>query len=62
MRYALTAVGNGDTCLGIKAKNGCVIACEKKISSPLVDETTINKVESLSEYMGVTYAGIGPDF
>ena len=62
VRYALTAVGNGDTCLGIKAKNGCVIACEKKISSPLVDETTIHKVEALSDYMGVTYAGIGPDF
>ena len=62
VRYALTAVGNGDTCLGIKAKNGVVIACEKKLSSPLVDETSIHKVEALSEYMGTTYAGIGPDF
>ena len=62
VRYALTAVGNGETCLGIKAKNGCVIASEKKISSPLVDETTIHKVEALSDYMGVTYSGIGPDF
>ena len=62
VRYALTAVGNGDTCLGIRAKNGCVIACEKKLSSPLVDETSIHKVEALSDYMGTTYAGIGPDF
>ena len=62
VRYALTAVGNGETCLGIKAKNGCVIACEKKITSPLIDETTIHKVEALSDYMGLTYAGIGPDF
>ena len=62
MRYALTAVGNGETCLGIRAKNGCVIACEKKLTSPLIDETTIHKVEALSEYMGTTYSGIGPDF
>ena len=62
VRYALTAVGNGDTCLGIQAKNGCVIACEKKLSSPLVDETTIHKVEALSDYMGCTYSGVGPDF
>ena len=62
VRYALTAVGNGETCLGVKAKNGCVIACEKKIASPLVDETTIHKVEALSDYMGMTYSGIGPDF
>ena len=26
VRYALTAVGNGETCLGIRAKNGVVIA------------------------------------
>ena len=60
--YSLTAVGNGDTCLGIRAKNGCVIACEKKLSSPLIDETSIHKVEKVCNYMGVTYAGIGPDF
>ena len=62
IRYALTAVGNGETCLGIKAKNGCVIACEKKLTSPLIDESTIHKVEPLCNYMGVTYSGIGPDF
>ena len=62
VRHALTAVGNGDTCLGIRAKNGCVIACEKKLISPLVDEKSIHKIEPLSEYMGVTYSGIGPDF
>ena len=58
----MTAVGNGETCLGIRAKNGCVIACEKKITSPLVDETSIYKVEQVCEYMGMTYSGIGPDF
>ena len=62
VRYALTAVGNGETCLGIKAKNGCVIAAEKKITSVLVDESSIHKVEALSDYLGVTYSGIGPDF
>ena len=62
VRYALTAVGNGETCLGIKAENGCVIAAEKKITSVLVDESSIHKIEALSDYMGVTYSGIGPDF
>ena len=62
VRYALNAVGNGETVLGIRAKNGCVIAAEKKISSVLVDETSIHKIEPVSDYMGFTYAGIGPDF
>lgn len=58
----MNAVGNGETCIGIQAKNGIVIACEKKLISPLVDESTIHKVEKISAYLGVTYAGIGPDF
>ena len=36
---ALAAVGKGVTALGIKAKNGVVVATEKKLSSPLMDET-----------------------
>jgi 20S proteasome subunit alpha 2 len=62
VRYALTAVGNGETCLGIRAKNGVVIACEKKLTSVLIDETTIHKVDKIAPYLGVTYSGIGPDF
>merc|ERR1712228_44590 len=62
VRHALTAVGNGETTIGIRAKNGIVIAAEKKLTSSLVDETSIHKVDKLCDYMGVTYSGIGPDF
>ena len=62
VRHALTAVGNGETTVGIRAKNGIVIAAEKKLPSVLIDETSIHKVEKLCDYMGVTYSGIGPDF
>ena len=60
--YALKAVENGETCLGIRAKNGVVIACEKKLVSPLVDPSTIHKVEAVNTQVGMTYSGIGPDF
>ena len=62
VRHALTAVGNGETTIGIRAKNGVVIAAEKKLPSILIDETSIHKVDNLCDYMGVTYSGIGPDF
>ena len=62
VRHALTAVGNGETTVGIRAKNGVVIAAEKKLSSILADEESIHKIEKLCEYLGVTYSGIGPDF
>jgi 20S proteasome subunit alpha 2 len=62
VKHALTAVGNGETTIGIRAKNGVIIAAEKKLSTTLVDESSIHKIEQLCNYMGATYSGLGPDF
>lgn len=59
--YSLKAVDNGDNSIGIKAKNGVVIATEKS-STILVDEDSYHKVQNISDTIGCTYAGIGPDF
>jgi 20S proteasome subunit alpha 2 len=60
--YAVAAVSNGDLSLGIKAKNGVVIASEKKIRSVLVDADSIDKIVHLSGNVGTCYSGMGPDF
>eukprot|EP00997_Jenningsia_sp_PLL12_P006872 NODE_3452_length_773_cov_98.000000_g2885_i0.p1 GENE.NODE_3452_length_773_cov_98.000000_g2885_i0~~NODE_3452_length_773_cov_98.000000_g2885_i0.p1 ORF type:complete len:236 (+),score=15.76 NODE_3452_length_773_cov_98.000000_g2885_i0:37-744(+) len=62
VKYALTAVQNGETCLGIRAKNGIVIASEKKIGSILIEESSIRKIDNIAPYMGAAYSGIGADF
>jgi len=62
IEYALTAVQAGRTSLGIKANNGAVLASEKKVPSVLVDATTVEKCVMLSENVGMTYSGMGPDF
>jgi len=59
--YALQAVANGQTALGIKATNGVVIAVEKKLPSPLVDYKSNSKVHQITQNIGLTYAGIGAD-
>ena len=55
-------MGRGETTVGIRAKNGIVIAAEKKLPTILIDESSVHKVDNLCEYMGVGYSGIGPDF
>jgi hypothetical protein len=40
IEYALTAVGEGKTSIGIKAKNGVVLITDKKIQNKLVDVKT----------------------
>ena len=59
---ALAAVAKGETSLGIKAKNGVVIATEKKLSSSLMDETSYYKTQIFCDHIGAVYSGLGPDF
>ncbi|OQR99112.1 threonine protease family T01A [Achlya hypogyna] len=63
IEYALNAVNNnGRTSLGIRAKNGVVIATEKKLPTVLVDEDAYKKIEKLSTSAGLVYSGLGPDY
>lgn len=62
IEYALKRVSQGKMALGIKATNGVVIACDKKVSSVLVDADEYQKIQSVTPACGFVYAGMGPDF
>uniref|UniRef100_A0A6B2LG53 Proteasome alpha-type subunits domain-containing protein n=1 Tax=Arcella intermedia TaxID=1963864 RepID=A0A6B2LG53_9EUKA len=61
IEYALNAVAQGATTIGIKGKNGVVLATEKKLPL-LTDETSVKKIELLTDNIGISYSGMGPDF
>ena len=56
IEYALTAVGEGKTSIGIKAKNGVVLITDKKIQNKLVDVQQVTKLEKVSPSVGATSA------
>lgn len=62
IEYALNAVNQGVTALGIKATNGIVLATEKKSSSPLIDAPSLSKISNITPDIGMVYAGMGPDY
>ncbi|KAJ9103950.1 poly(A) binding protein Pab2 [Naganishia friedmannii] len=62
IEHALAAVQAGATSLGIKAKNGVVIATEKKNPSLLIDDSSLEKVAVICPNIGFVYSGMGPDF
>ncbi|XP_049883495.1 proteasome subunit alpha type-2 [Pectinophora gossypiella] len=62
IEYALAAVAAGGTSVGIKASNGVVIATENKHKSILYDEHSVNKVEMITNHIGMVYSGMGPDY
>lgn len=60
--YALNAVNQGVTSLGIKAANGVVLATEKKSSTPLIDASSSSKISLVTPDIGMVYSGMGPDY
>ena len=62
IEYALNAVANGRSSLGICAKNGVVIATDKKLASPLVNISDVQKMEPVTLQTGMVYSGLGPDY
>jgi len=62
IEYALNAVANGRTSLGICARNGVVIVSDKKVQSSLIDSDETSKVEQITPSAGMTFSGVGPDY
>eukprot|EP00922_Rhytidocystis_sp_ex-Travisia-forbesii_P052274 GHVS01077570.1.p1 GENE.GHVS01077570.1~~GHVS01077570.1.p1 ORF type:complete len:236 (-),score=13.44 GHVS01077570.1:256-963(-) len=62
IEYALNRVMSGAPALGIKAKNGVVIATEKKVASVLVEESSLRKIEAFTGNSGCVFAGMPADF
>ena len=44
------------------ATNGIIIATEKKLASPLMDDSSLEKVAQICGNIGMVYSGMGPDF
>lgn len=62
IEYALNAVNQGVTSLGIKATNGVILATEKKSSSSLINNEYQQKIAQITPDIAMTYSGMGPDF
>merc|ERR1712167_472818 len=62
IEYAISAVQQRPTALGIKATNGVVVATEKKMPTPLIDETSVEKTANQTKNVGVAFSGLAPDF
>jgi 20S proteasome subunit alpha 2 len=61
IEYALNAVLQGYTSIGIRTKNGVVLATEKKAPSSLVDPVSLGKISLIAPGLGMVYSGMGPD-
>lgn len=61
IEYALNAVAQGVTSVGVRGTNGSVIVTERKTPTILVDESTMERVATICDNIGLVYSGMGPD-
>lgn len=57
----MKAVENGSTSIGIKAKDGIVLAVEKIVNSKLLVPGKNRRIQTIDRHIGVTYSGLLPD-
>ncbi|KAI9839324.1 MAG: hypothetical protein M1838_004388 [Thelocarpon superellum] len=61
VEYAVKAVENGGTAVGIRCRDGVVLAVEKIISSKLLKPGANKRISTVDRNVGVVCAGLVPD-
>jgi proteasome alpha subunit len=61
VEYAREAVKRGTTAVGIKAKDGVVLIVDKRVSSKLLEPSSIEKIFKIDDHIGVASSGLVGD-
>ena len=61
VEYAREAVKRGTTAVGIKCKTGVVLLVDKRVSSRLLEPSSIEKIFKIDEHIGVASSGLVGD-
>ncbi|KAL0908438.1 hypothetical protein M5K25_022933 [Dendrobium thyrsiflorum] len=61
VEYAIEAIKLGSTAIGIKTKQGVVLAVEKRVTSPLLEPSSVEKIMEIDENIGCAMSGLIAD-
>lgn len=61
VEYAIEAIKLGSTVIGICTKEGVVLAAEKRITSPLMVPSTVEKIVEVDKHIGCATSGLMAD-
>ncbi|GGM54392.1 proteasome alpha subunit [Halarchaeum rubridurum] len=57
VEYAREAVKRGSASIGVRADDGVVLVVDKRIRSPLMEETSVEKIHKADNHIGIASAG-----
>ncbi|CAG0914671.1 unnamed protein product [Notodromas monacha] len=61
VEYAIEAIKLGSTAIGIQTNESVILAVEKRITSSLMEPTTIEKVVEIDKHIGCAVSGLTAD-
>jgi len=61
VEYAIEAIKLGSTAIGIRTPEGVVMAVEKRITSPLMEPSTVEKIVEVDKHIGCATSGLMAD-
>jgi 20S proteasome subunit alpha 5 len=61
VEYAIEAIKLGSTAIGITTKEGVVLAVEKRLTSPLLDPNSVEKIMEVDSHIGAAMSGLYSD-
>lgn len=61
VEYAIEAIKLGSTAIGIQTNEGLVLAVEKRVTSPLIEPSSIEKILEVDSHIGCAMSGLIAD-
>ena len=61
VEYAIEAIKLGSTAVGLQTKDGCILAVEKRLTSPLLDPSSVEKIAEIDSHIGAAMSGLVAD-
>ena len=61
VEYAIEAIKLGSTAVGVKSAEGVVLAVEKRITSTLLESSSVEKIVQLDQHLGCALSGLIAD-
>ena len=58
VEYAIEAVKLGSTAVGIQTREGVVLAVEKRLTSPLLEPLSVEKIMEIDSHIGAAVSGL----
>jgi len=61
VEYAIEAIKLGSTSIGIQTSEGVVLAVEKRLTSPLLESNSVEKIMEIDSHIGAAMSGLTAD-